>query len=418
MLQSRRCAGRGRLEAGSAAGILPRSAVHRSYFPNCEKVDELSYALTTIWYERYRFFPAVLAVAFSAILIAAQTGLVIGLLSMTSLAIDKSTADVWVSYPGVRSVDLGMAIPERWAGRVIAQPEVERVETCTIGFSLWTRVSPSREPPIPEVCTIVGSRMDRDSLGLIEALRKNPELTARLNEPFTVAVDASELHRLGISGVGESAEIFGVRVKVIGLINGYTSLGGPYVFCNHETARVLMKYFPGQTTYIVVRCKPGADREALVRRLNAYPAMSAFTAEEFSQRSRLHWLLTTKAGVAVGFTAMLGLVVGAVVTSQTLYAATAASQREFATLRAMGIPRWRLKLNVLAQSFWVGLFGILVALPITVLIAKIGDRVGTEVRLHPLVLLAAGAITMLMAIVSGLAALRSFQNVDPAHNIR
>ena len=44
--------------------------------------------------------------------------------------------------------------------------------------------------------------------------------------------------------------------------------------------------------------------------------------------------------------------------------------------------------------------------------------VGTKVRLHPLVMLAAGAITLVMALVSGLAALRSFQGVDPAHNIR
>ena len=59
----------------------------------------MSYALTTIWFERYRFFPAVLAVAFSAILIAAQTGLVIGLLSMTSRSIDKSTADICSPSP-------------------------------------------------------------------------------------------------------------------------------------------------------------------------------------------------------------------------------------------------------------------------------------------------------------------------------
>lgn len=377
----------------------------------------MSYALTTIWFERYRFFPAVLAVAFSAILIAAQTGLVIGLLSMTSLPVDKSTADVWVGYPGVRSVDLGMPIPERWNTRLAAQPEIQRIETAVVGFSLWTRVG-TQEPPTPEVCTIVGTHMTRDSIGLIEALRQDPDLTARLNEPFTVAVDESELGRLGIKGIGESAEIFGVRVKVIGTVNGYKSLGGPYVFCTTETARVLMKYIEGQVTYLVARCKPGTDTSALVTRLNAYPKMSAFSQDDFSWRSRKHWLLTTKAGVAVGFTAMLGLLVGAVVTSQTLYAATAASQREFATLRAMGIPRWRLKLNVLAQSFWVGLFGILVALPITVLIAEIGDRVGTQVRLHPLVLMAAGIITMAMAVISGLAALRSFQNVDPAHNIR
>jgi putative ABC transport system permease protein len=378
----------------------------------------MNYALNTIWFERQRFFPAVLAVAFSAILIAAQTGLVIGLLSMTSLAVDKSLANVWIGYPGVRSVDLGLPLPDRWTNRVAAQPEVHRVETSLIGFSLWTRVSDNRNPATPEVCTIVGSRMDVGALGLIEALRDNPELVQRLNENFTVAVDADEVGRLGIQGIGDQAEILGKRVKVIGLVRGYRSLGGPYVFCNADTARVLLKYLPGQTTYLVASCKPGADVKQMVERLNAYPQMSAFSSDEFSRRSRMHWLLTTKAGVAVAFTAMLGLVVGAVVTSQTLYAATAASQREFATLRAMGIPRWRLQLTVLVQSFWIGLLGIVVALPVTWLIAQIGARVGTDVRLHPVVLAGAGVITMLMAILSGLAALRSFQHVDPAHNIR
>ncbi|HVL12095.1 MAG TPA: ABC transporter permease, partial [Gemmata sp.] len=84
----------------------------------------------------------------------------------------------------------------------------------------------------------------------------------------------------------------------------------------------------------------------------------------------------------------------------------------------MGIPRWRLKASVLAQSFWVGLFGILVAAPVTFLLAEGATALGTAVRLHPLILAAAAGITMTMAVGSGLAALRSFQKVDPAHNIR
>ena len=38
----------------------------------------------------------------------------------------------------------------------------------------------------------------------------------------------------------------------------------------------------------------------------------------------MHWLTKTKAGIALGYAAALGLLVGAVVTSQTLYAAMAA----------------------------------------------------------------------------------------------
>ena len=152
--------------------------------------------------------------------------------------------------------------------------------------------------------------------------------------------------------------------------------------------------------------------------MSGYKQMSSFTSDELSMRSRLYWLTTTKAGVAVGFTALLGLLVGAVVTSQTLYAATAASQREFATMRAMGIPSWRLQLSVVEQSVWVGLFGIAFAIPMTWLLAQAANAIGTQVSLHPLVVVAAGVITLLMALGSGLAALRSFQGVDPAHNIR
>src|SRR5262249_25523454 len=179
-----------------------------------------------------------------------------------------------------------------------------------------------------------------------------------------------------------------------------------------------LKSPPEQVTYFVPRCRNPADAETVARRSAGYGQLTALTADEFSARSRMHWLTTTKAGIAVGFTALLGLLVGAVVTSQTLYAATAASHREFATLRAMGVPRWRLQLMVLTQSFWVGLFGLVVAAPITFLLAEGANRLGTAVRLHPLILLAAAGITMAMALGSGLAALRSFRGVDPAHNIR
>jgi putative ABC transport system permease protein len=378
----------------------------------------MSYSLTTIWFERNRFLPAIFAVAFSAVLIAVQGGLVIGLLAMMSVPIDKSTADIWVGFPDVKSVDIGRPIPDRWKTRLVEQPEVDRAEHAMVGFSLWTRVAESKSPAAPEVCTIVGSELKPDSLAAVEGIRNQPDVLAKLHEPFTVAVDESELGRLNISGIGDDADVLGKRVKVVGLVRGYKSLGGPYVFCSNANARVLLKYFPGEASYIVGKCKSSLEARQVVERMRGYKQMSAFTAEDFSWRSRMHWLTTTKAGLAMGFTGLLGLLVGAVVTSQTLYAATAASLREYSTLRAMGIPRWRLQLSVLEQSFWIGLFGILVAVPITLILSQAAASIGTQVLLHPYVISLAVFVTMVMALASGLAALRSFQNVDPAHNLR
>jgi len=96
----------------------------------------VSYSLTTIWHERQRFLPAILAVAFSAVLVTVQTGLVLGLISMMSIPVDKAAADVWVSYPGIPSVDLGRPIPERWLVRLAAHPEVERAEESRLRLEL------------------------------------------------------------------------------------------------------------------------------------------------------------------------------------------------------------------------------------------------------------------------------------------
>ena len=378
----------------------------------------MSYSLSTIWYERQRFLPAILAVAFSAVLVAVQSGLVLGLLSMLSMPVDRAPADVWVGYPAVRSVDFGRPIPDRWVSRLAAQPEVERAEGAIIGFASWTRKGEAPANTTTEVCTVVGTRLDPHSLAAMEVVRNDRDLLARLAQPLTVAVDESERGRLGVRGIGDTAEILGVRVRIVGLVKGCRALGGPYLFCSLETARVLLHYQHDEVTYLVAKCKDPADAPAVARRMNGYAQLSAFTSDEFSARSRMHWLTTTKAGIAIGFTALLGLLVGAVVTSQTLFAATAASQREFATLRAMGIPKWRLKMSVLVQSFWVGLFGIALATPFTFALAEGATAMGTGVRLHPLLLGGPAVVTMSMAVGSGLAALRSFQKVDPAHNIR
>src|SRR5262249_2810875 len=149
-------------------------------------------------------------------------------------------------------------------------------------------------------------------------------------------------------------------------------------FCSVSTARRLLNFPPDQTVYLLARCRSRHDAPAVVERLRerGYDDMSVFTAEEFSLHSRLHWLLKTKAGGALGYAALLGLMVGAVVAYQTLESATGAAVREYATLLALGIPRWRLALTVVAQSFWVGVAGVALALPAVFALATTIDRLG------------------------------------------
>jgi putative ABC transport system permease protein len=376
----------------------------------------MNYALITIWQERQRFLPAVLAVGFSALLITLQGGLLLGLLTLMSTPVDHASADVWVGHPEVLSVDLGRPIPEAWQARLAIQPEIRRVDPCVQGFAFWLR---PRDNGV-ETCMVIGARLDADSLGAVRELKERPGLRGRLAQPRAVAVDESELERLGLAPhrPGQTASINGHQVRVVGLVRGLKSLGGAYVFCSVETARLLLRETPDQTTYLLGRCARPGHAGRVVRRLRRYRNMSAFTAAAFSARSRLHWLFKTKAGLALGFAAVLGLLVGAVVTAQTLYAATAASLREYAVLQAQGIPRWRIKGAVVMQSFWVGAAGIGLALPLSWLLAGVANWAGTRVLLEPWLVGGAAALTLAMALLSGLAALRSLRLLEPAQLLR
>src|SRR5581483_2099608 len=247
----------------------------------------MSYSLSTLWYERARFLPGVLAVAFSALLIALQCGLLLGLFSITSIPIDHTEADIWMGAPSVLSVDLGEPIPADYQAYLANQPEVVRSETYLQGFAYWTKPGGGKE-----LCMVIGSMLEPDSLGRVHEL--TPELCDQLTQTGGIVVDESDLSRLGIKGVGDTAEISGRRVRVVGLTKGLKSLAGPYVFCNRTTAHERLRMLPGQTTYVLAKCHNPADAPKVVQKLKEYENISAFTSDDFSFRSRMHWLTKTK----------------------------------------------------------------------------------------------------------------------------
>ncbi len=366
----------------------------------------MSFALCTLWFERQRFFSAILAIAFSTVLICIQFGLLLGLFSLTSIPIDFSSADIWLSGPGVVSVDVGKPIPKEYLTRLEAQPEIKSTEIMAIGFQYWTKPDGGAE-----LCIIVGSTLSGDSLGANTQL--TPEMRSQLTEPYSVIIDESEKEKLGVTKVGEYAQIGEKRIRVVGFVRGLGSLQGSYVFCSLETAKDLIMLKPGQTVYVLGRCHDKEDVEGVVERLKKYERMSVKTSEAFSHQSRMHWLTKTKAGLAMGFSCFLGLVVGAVVTRQSLYSATIASIREYAVLRAMGIPRWRMAINLMAIAFWVGLVGVILSLPLIFVTMQMASYLYLPIEMPWWLLVGAVAITWTVAILAGLTTLHSLLRVEP-----
>src|SRR5262245_46125145 len=213
----------------------------------------MSYALATLWHDRQRYLPGILAVAFSALLIALQCGLLFGLLSISTIPIDRADADVWIGPKKVLSVDTGQPISEpKLSSRVLAIPGVTHAEAYIQRFSFWEKPEGGTD-----LCILVGCRLMDDSIGPIRAIP--PELRHKLTEQGAVVVDESELERLNIENAAElladgkaaTAKINGQPVRVVGLVQGMRSIAGPYVFCSLGTARSIMKMGSDQTVYVI-----------------------------------------------------------------------------------------------------------------------------------------------------------------------
>src|SRR5437667_645473 len=127
----------------------------------------MSYALQTLWHERPRYASGVLAVTFSAVLIALQCGLLLGLFKITSIPIDQTKSmtagdggDIWIGSSGTQSVDLGRPIPESYLTRLAGRSGVQMPEFYICNFGNFTK-------PVggTELCYLLGSRLDDDARG-------------------------------------------------------------------------------------------------------------------------------------------------------------------------------------------------------------------------------------------------------------
>ncbi len=375
----------------------------------------VSLARSSLIHEGRRYLAAVLAVSFAGLLLIVQMALLLGLFGSVSLVIEQSSAALWIGYRNTQSVDLGRDLPPGSDLQAWQHPGVASVERLHLGFGDWRR-----DDGVAISATI--NAIDTRPGALAFARLLTPQQRKLLDEPDAILIDSADQEKLGAS-LGSQAEINGKRVRVAGLVDGIRAIGGVNVLTSFNTARAID---PGlisgdETTYYLVALTPGSDATQVAHELNdrhPYKRYSVWRARDFSVQSQLYWLFESGAGTGAGVATLLGLIVGIVITSQTLAASILASVKEFAALRALGVSQWALRQIVLEQAFWIGLAGLIITAALTVATIWLGMAVGIAM-LFPWWLLAGSAFVILaIALGSGWYALGTLYKADPATLLR
>ena len=142
--------------------------------------------------------------------------------------------------------------------------------------------------------------------------------------------------------------------------------------------------------------------------------VDVLTPAEFRDRSRSFWLFSTGAGFALFAGALLGMIVGTVIVAQTLYSSTKDHLNEFATLRAMGSSRAYIHSVIICQALINAVIGFCLAAGIGLIVVAATADTALPIVMTPGLTLGLFLLTVVMCIVSAMAAIVQVTRIDPA----
>jgi putative ABC transport system permease protein len=365
-------------------------------------------ASRNLFHDRLRFIATLVGIVFSIVLVTIQMGLYVGFRHMVSTMIDHAGADLWIMPVGTKCFEDQSLLDYRKRFTALAVNGVAEADTLVIGFAQWHRPDGGNNPVF-----IIGSDLRNGGLRPWNVVAGKVD---RLEIPGAVALDRSYLNRLGITGIGATAEIQNQKVEVLALTRGIRSFTTtPYVFTPLDRARLYTGISPNKATYFLVRLANGADATTVQRALQANISdVEVLTPDQFRERSRRFWLFDTGAGAALFAGALLGLVVGTVIVAQTLYASTKDHLNEFATLRAIGSSGIYIHKVIVLQALLSAVIGFAIAAAVGFVIMRQTAETALPIIMTPELTISIFVLTVVMCTLSAIAAIVKVMRIDPA----
>jgi putative ABC transport system permease protein len=369
----------------------------------------LTLATRNLFHDRIRLIVTLVGILFSIVLVAVQLGLYLGAKRMIVDMIDNAHGDLWVTTYGAKSFEEGgILLTPRERHSALSVPGVKGVVPILVQFSEWRKPNGGSTNSV-----LVGTDPEDGGLAPWDIVEGSVQ---DLKLPDAVIVDKSYLTELGITAVGETAQVERGRVRVRGMTDGIRSFTmAPYVFTSLTRARNLLGLPDEYSSFFLVQLEPGANMDAVRAELKSrLTGNEVLTKEEFRERSLNQWLFETGAGVAMITGAVLGLIVGVVIVAQTLYSSTKDHLNEFATLRALGSSAGYIHKVILSQAALSGLLGYILGMIVALTIVSYSKQTAMPMLMTPGLATFLFAITIGMCAVSAIAAIMKVTKIDPA----
>lgn len=372
----------------------------------------LTLAFRNLFHDRIRLAVTLVGILFSIVLVAVQLGLYLGSAREITSIIDESKGDLWIVAYGAKSFeDGGILLSEKERQAALSTPGVKLVAPLISQFAEW------RKPGGGSTRVVVVGADAED--GGLSPFRLVEGTWDDIKGPDGLAADKSYLADLGVTGIGDTAQVLQSRVRVRALTDDIRSFTqSPYVFMPIGRARSIFAPIgatSSSASFQLVKLEDGADIDAVRAEIARRVAPDeVLTKQEFLDRSLQQWLFNTGAGAALIGGALLGTLVGTVIVAQTLYSSTKDHINEFATLRALGSSAGYIHKVILAQAAMSALLGYALGISIAMIIVVAAKGTALPIMMTPSLAFGLLALTLGMCAISAVSAIFKVTKIDPA----
>jgi putative ABC transport system permease protein len=391
-------------------------------------------------HNRVRTLVALAGVGFAVILIFMQIGFKGGIRKTATQIFDAMEFDLMLRSPSYLFLTDPRTFPRERVYQAASLPEVISAQPFYLGLTEWQRPQPSNRP---------AAGWEGEWRGII-AMATNPldpafripeirEKARLLTDPRFVLLDRKSKpeygpqngKEFGPADIGVKTSLGKGRFEIVGTFelgtglasNGacLTNIQGFSESCYWQPAEV--------TNFGLIKLAAGTDLVAAQERLQALlgalqlegpisaaPAdVEVLTRAEVNAREEYRWVEETPIGKIFNLMVWVALLVGVAIVYQVLSTDIANMLSEYATLKAMGYSNRYLTSVVMAQSVLLAVVGYFPSLVVSwVLYKVIEHRSGMPMEMTGEIAIVVALLTLIMCMLSGLAALRKLFQADPA----
>jgi putative ABC transport system permease protein len=376
----------------------------------------LKTAVGIIVHEKEKFAGAVGGVALAIFLMLLQAGFYLGYKRDITAVLDAVDADIWVVPKNQPMFDnlVWTAMDDLPYWKVMAHPDMMHTSRLVWGYT------PFRIPGTggKETAQVLGVEFDS---GIQLKLDVPPDLASLLRPNGHVLLGYKDRRKLGVSQPGvDGVEILGRKATPVGFIPDihlFTTAG--FVLTDLDNARAFLRLPDSYSTYVVGKCRPGADVAKVAREIQQLvPEHDILTSKDFHTKAAYYWETATGIGPVLLLSSLLAVLVGFLMVMQALYVSTIEKIPVFACLKALGASNGEIVAIVVYQVVIVFVLGCLLAAGVLwVSLALLAKTTISVVITRELVAIGMG-VTALCSAASSFLSIRKLVNTDPGEAFR